>query len=257
MRKELSKNLRLIGNRVLTILTVGTIVSVTIWAESLSHGFPGSVTVPILAGSAGGMLIFIPLFSVGFIEEFGAPIVTLLLARKDSFYDSPDLTREGEALARELRIKKKITFKVRHGLKTAYSVGKSVVVGEVFASSSGERRSVTAHELTHQTRYNYWGRLSRFFLFGSPAFLILVQEAWLPKQIWYPYALALMLFPLRQGFHWGEYHSDREGARVTSPESMIATLLHLRDIYGDAGSFTHPSISKRIKHLQEEFGQAH
>ncbi len=256
MRPELSRTLLLFGNRALTVLAVGTIISVTAWAESLQRTFPGAVTIPILLVSAGGVLTFIPLFAAGFVEEFGTPIAKLFFTRR-KIYGSKDLTIRGEALAKRMGIKKRITFKVRRGLKTAYSIGKSVVIGEVFVKVPGESEAVTGHELTHLTRYNYWGRVSRLFLYFSPGFVLLWREAWLPLQVLYPYALALALFPLKWSFHWGEYHADEGGARVTSPETMIAVLLHLKDMHGDDGSFTHPSISKRIRRLQKKFGQAH
>src|SRR2546422_8589807 len=159
--RMLSHTLLLFGNGALTVLAVGTIVSVTIWAESLQRTFPGPVTIPVLLVSAGGVLTFIPLFAAGFVEEFGTPIVKLFFARKDTFYESKDITLRGEALATKVGIKKKISFRVRRGLKTAYVIGKSVFVGEVFANVPGENEAVMGHELTHLTRYNHWGRLSR------------------------------------------------------------------------------------------------
>ncbi len=258
MHGKLSSALLRLGYRALNAIVIGTIISVTILAEAAQHTFPSWITVPLVLAGAAGVLIFIPLLAYGFAYEFGTPIVSLLMSRKPTL-ESNELTSRGEELARHLGLKARVKFRLKQGMNNAYSIpfGKRVVVGESLLSSPGERDATVAHELIHLTRSNYWNRLLTFAVYALPVFPLFWRESWLSLAILYPYTFALMVYPMKYAFYWGEYDADERGASLTSPEDMIAVLLHLIELHGDHGSFTHPSTSKRIRRLQKRFGQAH
>ncbi len=258
MQGKLSATLLQLGYRALNVVVIGTIGCVTVLAESVQHTFPDWIIVPLILSSAAGVVIFIPLLAVGFAHEFGSPIFSLLLSKKPTF-ESKELTKRGEELAKQLGLKAKIKFRVRPGIDNAYStvLGNNVVIGESFTKSQGECDATTGHELVHLSRHNYRNKMLRLALYALFAVPFLWRESWLNPVILLPYTFALLVYPMKYAFYWGEYNADEGGAVLTSPEDMIATLLHIKESHGDHNSFTHPSPSKRIRQLQKKFGQAH
>jgi Zn-dependent protease with chaperone function len=130
----------------------------------------------------------------------------------------------------------------------------SIVVGSpVLDELTKEyREGIFGHELGHRKGKHH---LKRFFLLLStlPLFLYLI---YLPFPIYINllmlFAAARLITPLISWLF--EYDADKIAAKCIGPENVInglmklATLAHI-DINAD--TFTHPSISRRIKKLQE------
>ncbi len=256
MNKKLSARLFQFGYKLLRILVLGTIISVTGFAELIRSRLYWHLPFPfqtVLLYTALGFGIYLVL---GFAVDLGGPILSLLLSRRPEF-ESLDLTRRGEEIVRRAGVRSRFRFRLKRGIETAYStIRKKVVIDEELAVD-GPGDFILGHEVTHQIAGHTRGKIIRFVLYSLPAFGMAWYEGWLPATILIPYSLALIVYPMKSALHWSEYDADEGGAWLSGQENGIQTLMTLMKKHGDYESFTHPRPSKRIQELQKKFGQAH
>ena len=258
MNKKLSARLLRFGFRLLSLLAIGTIISVTVLAESIRSRLYGALPFPlptILLYTALGFGIYLVM---GFAVDMGGTVFSLFFSRIPEF-ESHDLTRRGEELVRRAGLRNGFRFRLKRGIETAYSTPwKKVVIDEDLAmTNEGQGDAIVGHELTHQVPSHARIKMLRFLVYSIPSFALIYYEALLPLTVSIPYTLALVLYPMKWAFHWGEYDADEGGARLAGQENMIGALIGLEAQLGDHESFTHPRFSKRIRKLQKKFGQAH
>ncbi len=258
MNKKLSAQLFQFGYRVLRILVVGTVISVTVFAESIRSRFYFHLPFPmptILLYTALGFGIYL---IMGFAVDMGGTALSLLFSRIPEL-ESSDLTRRGEELVRRAGLRNGFRFRLKKGLETAYSTPRrKVVIDEDLAMINiGQGDAILGHEITHQVSSHGRLKMLRFLVYSIPSFALIFYEGWLPLTVSIPYTLALVMYPMKWAFHWGEYDADEGGAWLAGQENMVGALMTLEAENGDYESFTHPRFSKRIRKIQKEFGQAH
>jgi len=258
MNKKLSAQLFQFGYKLLRILVVGTIISVTVFAESIRSQFYLHLPFPIptiLLYTSLGFGIYLVM---GFAVDMGGTALSLLFSRIPEL-ESSDLTQRGEELVRRAGLRNRFRFRLKIGLQSAYSTPrKKVVIDQDLAMTNvGQGDAILGHEITHQVPSHAREKMLRFLIYSIPSFALIFYEGWLPLTVSFPYTLALVMYPMKWAFHWGEYNADEGGAWLAGQENMIGALIALQIENGDYDSFTHPRFSKRIRKLQKKFGQAH
>ena len=257
MNKTLSTRFFQFGYRLLRVLVIGTIISVTAFAESIRYGIYWQIPFPLPTALLYSAVFFAVYLAMGFTVDLGGPVILLLLSRTPEF-ESSELTLRGQEIARRAGSRSNFRFRLKKGIQTAYStLTKKVVIDEELAAIKGQGDFILGHEITHQLPSHARTRILRLILYAAIPLGLSYYEGWLPPALLIPYTLALLVYPMKWVTHWGEYDADKGGAWLAGAENGIGTLMRLMDLHGDHESFTHPRPSKRIQRLQREFGQAH
>ncbi len=153
-----------------------------------------------------------------------------------------------------MRIDRSIGFSVAKKSTLAFAVRDRIYVGEQLLQTGPDDEvvGVIAHEMGHILTNNvflirrimFWLRVIVFLLV---LYLVAQSDAGLVLGVTALVAFTLARIPL----NWRqEYTADVEASKRLGPGPIVVSLEKLKETNYDGASFTHPSLSKRIRRLQ-------
>jgi len=177
-----------------------------------------------------------PVYSVGLMEEI-ASIATRMKMKVVDDYESVKYVSEW--------------------VNAAVTPGGSIVLGQLIVEEfhKEDREAILGHELGHKKGHHHLKRTVLFMLAMIPLSCCLAQSG-LPffVNLLISFAAVGLIMPL---VSWPfEYQADAIAAKCIGPEGPERVINGLKKLAASAGidinrdSYTHPSISRRVKKLQ-------